>query len=354
MAGDALRENEGKELDPKDSLRQGVDSQIRKGAEKLLSEPSFKDKLKPETIQKFVESHSKENYQGYKQWNKDFCKSVLGIDNSKAAEQLTRVMALQLFLNEEVKGFTDKRNRVESFDGKLGPFTLSKLNEYYETLIKTEPKEPRAKADAPVPKPDVAAPQLKEIAPSVISRLPEGQRYGKDETYYVGDSIMVGISDWGRRVDASHLSARESSHLVKTKKFDKEWYRKDKIFVEEEAMKFLKDGKCKMLVINGGGNDLAARGHTDKVRQEIIDSYKRIIDTAHKKGVRVTIYAKNDEAEAKAEPHISIYKWLREESGVDVLIDSTTIVAGRLGGKVLHPTTPAYRDLYKSLDFARA
>jgi len=352
----------GEKPKPTDSLRQNVDANIRAEAEKLLSGPDFKDKLKPETIQKFVESHSRENYKGYREWNEDFCKTVLGIEKSEAVEQRTRVIALQLFLNEKVKGFTEKKNRSESLDGKLGPFTLSKLNEYYETLKQPEPKTPRAridtpapekKPDAPSPKPEQTLSQGKETVPGVISRLPEGAKFGNDETFYVGDSIMVGISG-GRRVDDAQKIARVSSHLVKTPQFDNEKYRKNKIFVEEEAMKFLEDRKCKMLVINGGGNDLGARGRTDKVRQEIIDAYKRIIDAAHKKGVKITIYAKNDEAEAKAEPHISIYKWLREKSGADVLIDSTTIVAGRFGGKMPHPTAPAYRDLYKSLDFLRA
>ena len=341
----------------REAVKQNVDSDIRQKAEKLLSEAGFKDKLKLETIKTFAESHSKENYKGYREWNKDFCKTVLEIEESEAAENMMRIMALQIFLNEKVKGFTEEHNRKESIDGKLGPFTLSKLNEYYEILKPAQPKAQETKAEqaAPGKKPEEAMPKAKETAPGVINRLPEGIKFSKDQKFYFGDSIMKSIAGM---VDDSHKIALVSSHLVKTPKFDNEKYRRRHIFIEEKVMEFLKKfpliqpsagQQPKVAVaISGGGNDLAARGRTDQTRKEIIAAYGRMIKEAHERGVALIIYASNDEADANEKKHISIFKWLREESGADVLIDMTKIVADRWVG--IHPTAKAYSDLYASLN----
>ena len=340
----------------KGDLRNVLDKKMQVDAKKLLENEAFRQKLSGENLEKFMKDHSKDEYTDYKKWNEDFLEKVLGLKDLTPVQQRIHILALQELLNKEKGGFTDEQGKDDSLDGKLGPFTLGKLTEYYNSIIRQpEPKaaDKRPEANAPQNKPEQTSPQAKETAPGVISRLTEDEKFGKDQVFYAGDSIMVGIAGGGR-VDSPQKSALISSHLVRTERFDTEKYRKNHIFVEEEAMKFLQNGKCKMLVINGGGNDLAARGRTDTVRKQIIETYKKIIRVAKEKGVKVTIYASNDEDEAKTKSHISIYKWLREESGADVVVDSTKIVAGRYGRDGIHPQASANRDLFKSLDFLKA
>jgi len=341
--------------------KNAIDAELRTDAKKLSEDEAFREKISGENLEKFMKDHTKDNYTDYKKWNEEFLEKVLGLKDITPVQKRIQILALQELLNKEVGGFTDKQGRVDSFDAKLGPYTLSKMAEYLNKKIgpaksgvaekEDKPATPQAEQTAGKKNPEQTPPQVKETAPGVISRLPEYLKISKDRIFYTGDSITVG---YALLVDDDHKSARVSSHLVRTKKFDNEKYRRNHIFIEEEAMKFLQNEKCKLLVMNGGGNDLGARGRTDTVRKQIIETYKKIIMVAKEKGVKVSIYASNDEEEAKAKSHISIYKWLREESGVDVLIDSTKIVAGRYARDGMHPQATAYKDLYKSLDFLKA
>ena len=205
---------------------------------------------------------------------------------------MARIMALQLFLNKMVKGFSPQMGKIDSIDGKLGPFTLNKLNEYIASLKKPSPQ---------------AHPQITETqnteAPSdnvtrdAMSNLPDNLRFQKDEIRYAGDSYMVGTI--GKQINRRNGRALSSSHFAKTSKFDKPSYRKNHIFIEEEADRLIDDPNCKLLVLNGGINDLYARGHSEQVINEIISAYTKIIHKAKSKNVRVAIYNINTDVTPK-------------------------------------------------------
>ncbi|MBI5411657.1 hypothetical protein HZA43_00595 [Candidatus Peregrinibacteria bacterium] len=288
----------------REGLRDDFQKTIQGKAEKILAAPGFIEKLKPENIKGLIRVCSKGQCPGYRQWNEEFCRSVLGAELS-SGDQLIYVTALQLYLNREVGGFSGLANRVDSMDGKFGPFTLNKLREYFEKRSKateTRPESGRSVAEES---------ELKAVAPGVVSRLPEHETFDEDGVFYAGDSIMVGITGSGKV-------------------------------------------PSKMLVIDGGINDLGLARRVKRegsTRQQIIKTYERIIQEAHKRGKKITIYAVNDELGSAEKP--SVYRWLTRESGADVVVDTTHLVSGRTADGI-HPTPPAYKDLYRSLDFFRA
>jgi len=262
-------------------------------------------------------------------------------------------MALQLFLDKEVGGFTNKPNRLDSFDGKFGTFTLGRLEEYFKKIHKvSEPNKPKPS------EPDKFNAPFTQKTHEVLSRLAPKEKFRPENTFYSGDSLMYFILR-GRKINKSNRRAIGSSHLVKTKQFDTKKYRRNHIFVEEEALKYLENPECKLLVINGGVNDLYSRYPSETVVNQIIRSFERIIKKAHEKGVKVAVYTLNAEVAPKGrslktiqlakKASYKINKWLAEKSGTDVILDTDKIVNGRLRADRLHPTSRASKDLYAAL-----
>lgn len=344
-----------------DAQMRGVDAKLRVDAKKLLEDESFRQKLSGENLNKFLEGHSKDDYSDYRQWNKDFLEKVLGLKDLTPVQERIHILALQELLNKEKGGFTEKHGNADSLDGKLGPYTLSKIAEYLNK--KTEP----AKSDNPAKEDKPAMSQTKpatdEKAPEptvnkdadVLSRLGEKERFDPKNVYCAGDSFMEGIAS---RVKKENKNAVSGSQLSRTPKFDNKTYRNKYIFIEEEAMKFLDDPECKLLVVNGGINDLAARGGNnekklDEIADQIIDSYKKIIEKAHSKGIKVAIYklytgtTPDPTRENRRKASDKVNQWLKEKSGADVLLDTTSIVKGRMFKN--HPTSGGYAALYKTL-----
>ncbi len=305
-----------------------------------MVELDIKTKLSKNNVQRFLVNHSADRYVNYKEWNINFCKSVLGLKKVSKSEQKLRVKALQKFLNKEVGGFTNELNRIDSIDGMFGTHTLGRLKAYFKKIA----------SPTPVTK--------TESRESIVESK---KKFRPGNTYYVGDSYMAGILD-GKGVNKTNKQIASSSHLVRTRRFNTNKYRRNHVFIEDEAMKFINNPTCKLLVLNGGINDLYARGASEKTAKEIMDSYKRIIDAAHAKGIKVSIYTINTRRPIRSQSEqmkksiarankltSKINDWITKESGADYVTNTDDVLNGRLSKKDgLHATMSAYRDLYKA------
>lgn len=323
-----------------EALKQSVENTLRYKAEKMMPTFELEKVLSADSVQHFIVRHSGEKLKGYREWNRAFCKDVLGLNEARPADQMMRLMALQLFLNKKVGGFNVNGDGFDSVDGKLGPFTLDKLKQYLELLIKPNPVQQKSSPEAEKGRPELS------------------ERVDASKTYCIGDSYMVGLLA-GRKTELNR-QAVSSSHFSKTAAFDNATYRKKHIFIEEEALKFLENPNCKMLVLCGGINDLYARGGSERVMREIITSYSRVIRKAHEKGVRVTVYSLNGNVEPRGNKPLKILQirnvcnrineWLKTRSGADTIIDTETLVGNDLRRDRLHPNSQANKRLFMALN----
>lgn len=337
------RNEEKQQAKPKTTAeaRENIEEKIRKEAEKLAEDSGFQEILK-NNLDGFLENHQENDFKGYRKWNADFCENVLNEKSLNAGGQRIKVMALQLFLNKNVGGFTSALRQQNSIDGMFGRFTLGKMLEYASK--KEEPQESAQKQKTPE---------------SILQTNKSKEKFSPENIFYAGDSYMVGALA-GQKIERSKKAARVSSHLVRTKGFDTQSYRKNKVFIEEEAIRHLNDPNCKILVINGGLNDLYSKGPSKQVIDSIKEAYGNIIKKAHQLNKKVAVYTMNEKTTAKGKQSPAwvrqinkaaheINQWLKDQSGADNIIDTTAIIAGRLKKDGVHPDRNAYRDLSKAV-----
>ncbi len=327
------------------AVKKQVDQGIRARAERLLVKIDLKEKLSPKNLLQFVQNHPIDSYLSYRKWNGDFCNAVLGLESATSSDQAVRVTALQIFLNKEIGGFTEKLNQRDSIDGKLGPFTLGKLKSYIEKISKTGIKK--------------SVEPLKPSTDAIASRLKSNERFDPNAVFYTGDSIMVGILA-RKGVKKSNRRALDGSRLVHYKTSSLA-YKKRFICIEDEALKYLENPNCKLLVLNGGVNDIYTFGGSKTVIERIKKTYKKIIDTAHKKRKKVAIYSLNSTflPKSKETQRIrrinnaceEINEWLVKESGADMVVNTDKITKRRVSKKDgLHITARASKELFNELE----
>jgi len=362
MAPEKPKTSERTPLPSPEALKNSVEEGLYIKAEKMAKDSSFLALLSVENLSKFTEQLSQEQYKGYRAWNERFM-NILNLKNVSPADQRLRVMACQIYLDDKIGGFTAQPKKHNSVDGMCGPFTVQKIKEYCASLTEqpkpegqvvdsgklgtNPPTETSPPADqsstVPANSEVVSTPQT---LPGVTNHLPENMRFDPKNIFYCGDSYMDGIAKG--KVLSNNKEVQIGAQLTN--------------YIKPRALKFLENPNCKMLVINGGINDLYARGYNEKVIQDIINSYTEVINTAHAKGIKVAVYNLNGDVSPAINGHTlkkiagvkvaanKINQWLATKSGADVVLDSSAIIHGRLNKKdQLHPTGPAYADLYTKL-----
>jgi hypothetical protein len=105
-----------------------------------------------------------------------------------------------------------------------------------------------------------------------VSSLGLLEKYGSDKTCFVGDSYMAGIGRGSKKV----------------------WSLKGKSFVPyvaDKAKEVLEDEQCKLLVLNGGLNDMYGRS-AEEIKGRVPDikfRYEEVVRLARKKGVETIV-----------------------------------------------------------------
>jgi len=219
--------------------------------------------------------------------------------------------------------------------------------------LKSEPDKPQVSDPAAEPKED----DLGYIAESE-SFPPTRDQYKPENVCYVGDSYMIGIAKEGG-IEQNVFAGNGRPFVSNSER----WEGND---IEIKAKKALESGKCHLLILNGGLNDLYSYyGDLDETFNRLMKAYEGILSRAQEMEIPVTVLSipkipklplKPDEEKdkkLKVQEQINDYTdklndFIGSHEGV-MLIDSDSLIDGRFQWDKVHPKREVYQDFLEAL-----
>ena len=166
---------------------------------------------------------------------------------------------------------------------------------------------------------------------------------------YVGDSYMVGITDdRGKRIKMDNVEAKVGRPFVSD---NARWANDD---IQKYAIEALNDPKCKLLILNGGINDLYSYCHRiPEAKEALIEAYKRVFELAWEKRKEVIVFdipkppirARDKKEINLATDEINMFL---DDIGAFMLINTDEIVEKYRKDK-MHPRNRDYLKLFKQI-----
>ncbi|MBU0727090.1 SGNH/GDSL hydrolase family protein [Patescibacteria group bacterium] len=166
---------------------------------------------------------------------------------------------------------------------------------------------------------------------------------------YVGDSYMVGIThDRDGKVNRSNVQAKVGRPFISNRK---EWEGDD---IRKHAIDALNNPDCRLLVLNGGLNDLYTDCDvTDEAEARVRKGYEEVFGLAWEKEIDVVLFdipKPPVRTKFKAEINVATDRLnaFLAESGVIHLIDTDKVVE-RFARDKMHPAPRGYRKLFQEI-----